>query len=253
MPAARAGHRRQLLLLRQRPPDHRAATRTRRPARAASAGLVARPRLAISPATAMPRRSEIAASCYVFPGGGPPDAAFGFAPARSSRRTRIARTVMTSASSAIPAATRNPRAIPKASAWSVMDRCSAAACAAPQRAWRAAAAAGRTRLRMTRWAAAADRRRHAPGVVPHPGDQHSSCPEHPFQQPRRAAGPGQQGRDRHHAGEQPGGVPDGEPLLRIRAASCPSIPVACPTEWPDRVSHGHLRPARDIADVDRST
>ena len=32
-----------------RPPDHRAATRTRRPARAASAGLAARPRLATSP------------------------------------------------------------------------------------------------------------------------------------------------------------------------------------------------------------
>ena len=63
MPAARARHRRQLLLLRQRPPDHRAATRTRRPARAASAGLAARPRLATSPPTAMPRRSQIAASC----------------------------------------------------------------------------------------------------------------------------------------------------------------------------------------------
>ena len=41
MPAARARHRRQLLLLRQRPPDHRAATRSRRPTRAASAGLAA--------------------------------------------------------------------------------------------------------------------------------------------------------------------------------------------------------------------
>ena len=38
MPAARARHRPQLLRLRRRPPDHRAATRTRRPARAASAG-----------------------------------------------------------------------------------------------------------------------------------------------------------------------------------------------------------------------
>jgi hypothetical protein len=28
--------------------------------------------------------------------------------------------------------------------------------------------------------------------------------------------------------------PDGEPLLRIRAASRPSTPVAGPTEWPDR-------------------
>lgn len=55
MPAARAGHRRQLLLLRQRPPDHRAATRTWRPTRAASAGLAARPRLATSPPAAMPR------------------------------------------------------------------------------------------------------------------------------------------------------------------------------------------------------
>ncbi len=63
MPAARARHRRQLLWLRQRPPDHRAATRTRRPTRAASAGLAARPRLATSPPTAMPRRSQIAASC----------------------------------------------------------------------------------------------------------------------------------------------------------------------------------------------
>jgi len=62
MPAARARHRRQLLLLRQRPPDHRAATRTRRPAHRASAGLDARPRLATSPPTAMPRRSQIAAS-----------------------------------------------------------------------------------------------------------------------------------------------------------------------------------------------
>jgi hypothetical protein len=62
MPAARACHRRQLLLLRQRPPDHRAATRTRRPARRASAGLDGLPRLATSPPTAMPRRSQIAAS-----------------------------------------------------------------------------------------------------------------------------------------------------------------------------------------------
>ena len=43
-------------------PDHRAATRTRRPARRASAGLDALPRLATSPPTAMPRRSQIAAS-----------------------------------------------------------------------------------------------------------------------------------------------------------------------------------------------
>jgi hypothetical protein len=63
MPAARARHRRQLLVLRQRPSDHRAATRTRRPARAAGAGLAARPRLATSARTAMPRRSQIAASC----------------------------------------------------------------------------------------------------------------------------------------------------------------------------------------------
>src|SRR5437016_14250597 len=62
MPAARARHRRQLLLLRQRPPDHRAATRTRRPARRASAGLDVLPRLATSPPAAMPRRSQIAAS-----------------------------------------------------------------------------------------------------------------------------------------------------------------------------------------------
>src|SRR5208337_3688907 len=39
-------------------PDHRAATRTRR----ASAGLDALPRLPTSPSTAMPRRSQIAAS-----------------------------------------------------------------------------------------------------------------------------------------------------------------------------------------------
>ena len=50
-PAAWARHRRQLLLLRQRPSDHQAATRTRRPTRAASAGLAARPRLATSPPT----------------------------------------------------------------------------------------------------------------------------------------------------------------------------------------------------------
>src|SRR5271166_4295880 len=63
MPTARARHRRQLLLLlRHRPPDHRAATRTRRPARRASAGLDALPRLATSPPTAMPRGSQIAAS-----------------------------------------------------------------------------------------------------------------------------------------------------------------------------------------------
>jgi len=61
--ASRTGpHRRQLLLLRQRSPDHRAATRTRRPARRASAGLAALPRLATSPPAAMPRRSPIAAS-----------------------------------------------------------------------------------------------------------------------------------------------------------------------------------------------
>jgi hypothetical protein len=49
MPAARARHRRQLLRPRRRPPDHRAATRTRRPTRAASAGLAALPRLATPP------------------------------------------------------------------------------------------------------------------------------------------------------------------------------------------------------------
>src|SRR5262249_6033814 len=49
MPAARARHRRQLLRLRRRSADHRAATRTRRPARAASAGPAALPRLATPP------------------------------------------------------------------------------------------------------------------------------------------------------------------------------------------------------------
>jgi hypothetical protein len=60
MPAARARHRRQLLLLRQRPPDHRA--RTRRPARRTSAGLAALPRLATSPPRPLCRRSQIAVS-----------------------------------------------------------------------------------------------------------------------------------------------------------------------------------------------
>src|SRR5260370_20337099 len=62
MPAARARHRRQLLRLRRRPLITGAATRTRRPTRAASAGLAALPRLATPPPAAMPRRPEMAAS-----------------------------------------------------------------------------------------------------------------------------------------------------------------------------------------------
>src|SRR6266498_585875 len=48
---------------------------------------------------------------------GRPGADISWAPARSSRRTRIATTTIRNASSAIPAATRNPREMPTASAW----------------------------------------------------------------------------------------------------------------------------------------
>ena len=60
MPAARAHHRRQLVLLRQRSPDHRPAPRTRRPAPGARAAVATRPRLATPPPTAMSQRSQIA-------------------------------------------------------------------------------------------------------------------------------------------------------------------------------------------------
>ena len=54
-------------------------------------------------------------------------AAIGLTPDRSSRLTRIATTVMISASSAIPAETRYPLEKPVASAWSLIAFCSAAA------------------------------------------------------------------------------------------------------------------------------
>jgi hypothetical protein len=61
--------------------------------------------------------------------GQPTGAAIGSTPARSLRVTRIATSVMTSASTAIPAETRNPFEKPVASAWSVIAFCSAAALA----------------------------------------------------------------------------------------------------------------------------
>src|SRR6476661_1774951 len=57
-------------------------------------------------------------------------AAIGLIPARSSRLTRIATTVMISASSAIPAETRYPLENPVAMAWSDIAFCSAACWAA---------------------------------------------------------------------------------------------------------------------------
>ena len=57
-------------------------------------------------------------------------AAIGLTPARSSRLTRIATTVMISASSAIPAETRYPLAKPVEYAWSVITFCAAACWAA---------------------------------------------------------------------------------------------------------------------------
>src|SRR6185437_5559246 len=57
-------------------------------------------------------------------------AAIGLIPDRSSRLTRIATTVMISASSAIPAETRYPLEKPTEYAWSVMAFCTAACWAA---------------------------------------------------------------------------------------------------------------------------
>ena len=113
-PAARARHRRQLFLRRQRPPDHRAATRTRRPARRARAGLDAGPRLATSPPTAMPRRSQMAASIKSRDAQDPvPILGTGrvLRPVRSLGRhrpesTRVAITTPTTATSTVPTASR---------------------------------------------------------------------------------------------------------------------------------------------------